>query len=65
MLRRYTVKMAEKWEKSMKSNLAYILELPDLSEANEEFALVSENMGYDPYDNPGPQREFNDEADLR
>ena len=55
--------MIEKREKTMNGNLAYILDLQDLSEANEEFALVNENTGYDPYDNPGTHREIRDEAD--
>ena len=47
----------------MNSNLACLLGLEDLSESNEEFFLVNENKGYDPYDNPGTHRESLDEAD--
>jgi hypothetical protein len=47
----------------MSANLANILELKDLSEANEDFSLINENKGYDPYDNPGTHKEIRDEAD--
>ena len=55
-----------RWQKNgnkMNGNLANILELKDLSEANEDFSLVNENAGYDPYDNPGTHKEIRDEAD--
>ena len=55
--------MIEKQEKPMNSNLAYLMDLKDLTEANEEFALVNENTGYDTYDNPGTHKEIRDEAD--
>lgn len=47
----------------MSVNLASILDLQDLSEANDDFALINENTGYDPYDNPGTQKDIRDEAD--
>jgi len=47
----------------MNGNLAYLLNLDDLSESNEEFFLVNENKGYDPYDNPGTHKESRDETD--
>ena len=47
----------------MSGDLAYILNLKDLSEANEEFALLNENTGYNPYDNPGTHKEVLDEED--
>ena len=55
--------MIEKQDKLMNSNLAYIMDLKDLSEANDEFALINENTGYDPYDNPGTHKETRDEAE--
>lgn len=47
----------------MNGGLGYILELQENSDAALEFALVSENTGYDPYDNPGTHKETPDEAD--
>ena len=47
----------------MSCDLAYILNLKDLSETNEEFALGNENTGYNPYDNPGTHKEVIDEED--
>lgn len=47
----------------MDRNLAYMLNLKDLTEANEEFFLVNENTGYDPYDNPGSPPENVPESD--
>lgn len=47
----------------MDANLAHVLDLRDLTEANEAFPPVHENMGYDPYDNPGTHADVQDEAD--
>ena len=55
--------MIEKQEKPMHSKLAYIMDLKDLAEANEEFALINENTGYDPYNNPGTHKEVRDETE--
>ena len=55
--------MIKKQGKIMNGNLACLLGLDDLSESNEEFFLVNENKGYDPYDNPGTNEENLDEAD--
>ena len=41
----------------MSGDMAYILNLKDLSEANEDYSLVNEDTGYNPYDNPGTHKE--------
>jgi len=62
-LRRYRGMMIKKQDNLMSGDLAHILDLGDLAQANEEFALVNENTGYNPYDNPGTHRELRDEND--
>ena len=47
----------------MSGDLAYILNLKHLSEANEEFSLINEDTGYNPYDNPGTHKETVDDED--
>ncbi len=47
----------------MNGSLSYLLELQENPDAALDIALVSENTGYDPYDNPGTHKEIPDEAD--
>jgi hypothetical protein len=47
----------------MNGSLSHLLELQENSDAAPDIALVNENTGYDPYDNPGTHKEIPDEAD--
>ena len=47
----------------MNGSLSHLLELQENSDAASDIALVNENTGYDPYDNPGTHKEMPDESD--
>ena len=47
----------------MTGSVSYILELQESPDAAQDFELLNENTGYDPYDNPGTHKENPDEAD--
>jgi len=48
----------------MNGSVSYLLELQENSDIAPDIALVNENTGYDPYDNPGTHKEMPDEADY-
>jgi hypothetical protein len=47
----------------MNGSLSHILELQENEDEARDIALLGENTGYDPYDNPGTHKENPDEAD--